>query len=100
MSTPTQNNLQAAKHILRYLQGTLHFGIAFTPGPISLSAYCDSDWARDPVDRCSLTGMVLFFGNCPISWFAKKQGTVSVRLNLINHLVDCIPRQICLYFSN
>ena len=77
MSTPTQNNLQAAKHILRYLQGTLHFGIAFTPGPISLSAYYDSDWARDPVDRCSLTSMVLFFGNCPISWFAKKQGIVS-----------------------
>ena len=38
MSTPTQNHLQAAKRILRYLQGTLHFGIAFTSSPISLSA--------------------------------------------------------------
>ena len=77
MSSPTQNHLQAAKRILRYLQGTLHFGIAFTSGPISLSAYSDSNWAGDPVDRRSLTGMVLFFGNSPISWFAKKQGTVS-----------------------
>ena len=63
----TQNHLQAAKCILRYLQGTLHFGIAFTSGPISLSAYSDSDWAEDPMDRRSLTGMVLFFGNSPIS---------------------------------
>ena len=29
------------------------------------------------MDRCSLIGMVLFFGNCPISWSTKKQGTVS-----------------------
>ena len=28
------------------------------------------------MDRRSLTGMVLFFGNSPISWSAKKQGTV------------------------
>ena len=34
MSTLTQNHLQVAKRILRYLQGTLHFGIAFTSGPI------------------------------------------------------------------
>ena len=77
MSSPTQNHLQAAKRILRYLQGTLHFGIAFTSGPISLSAYSDSDWAGDPMDRCSLTGMVIFFGHSPISWSAKKQGIVS-----------------------
>ena len=77
MSNPTQNHLQAAKRILRYLQGTLHFGIAFTSGPISLSAYNDSDWDGDPVDRRSLTGMVLFFGNSPISWSTKKQGIVS-----------------------
>ena len=63
MSTPTQNHLQAAKRILRYLQGTLHFGITFTSGPISLSAYSDFDWAGDPADRRSLTSMVLFFGN-------------------------------------
>ena len=72
MSSPTQNHLQTVKCILRYLQGTLHFGIAFTSGPISLSAYSDSDWARDPMDRRSFTGMVLFFGNSPISWSAKK----------------------------
>ena len=29
------------------------------------------------MDRRSLTGMVLFFGNSPISWSTKKQGTVS-----------------------
>ena len=29
------------------------------------------------MDRRSLTSMVIFLGNSPISWSAKKQGTVS-----------------------
>ena len=78
MSLPTQNHFQAAKCILRYIQGTLHHGLAFTLGPtISLFAYSDADWAGDLVDRRSIIGIVIFFGNCPIAWSAKKQATVS-----------------------
>lgn len=32
MSAPTQDHLQASKRILRYLMGTLHYGLAFTLG--------------------------------------------------------------------
>ena len=74
---PTQNHLQAAKRIFWYLRGTLHQGLAFTPGLPSLSAYNDVDWAGDPIDCKSITGMVVFFGNCHITWSAKKQPTVS-----------------------
>ena len=77
MSSPTQNHLQAAKRILRYIQWTLHYGLAFTPGPSSLSAYSDADWVGDPIDYKSNIGIVVFFGNCPITWSAKKQATVS-----------------------
>ena len=57
----------AAKRILRYLKGTLHHGIHFQVGPLVLSAYCDADWAGDPLDRKSKTGMVVFLGNFPIA---------------------------------
>ena len=77
MSGPTQTHLQATKRILRYLQGTLHYGLAFTPGLSSLSAYSDADWVGDPVDRKSITSIVAFFGNCSITWSAKKQAIVS-----------------------
>jgi len=72
MSSPTDNHLQAAKRILRYLRGFIHQGLAFTPGPLSLSAYSDADWAGDPVDQKSISSILVFFGNSPITWSTKK----------------------------
>ena len=72
MAIPTSNHLQAAKRILRYLQGTIHQGLAFTPSPLVLSAYSDSDWAGDPLDRKSIFGILVFLSNSPITWSAKK----------------------------
>ena len=77
MGEPTQNHLEASKHILRYLKSTLHYGLTFTLGFPSLFAYYDVDWAGDPIDLRSISSIVVFFGNCPITWSAKKQSTVS-----------------------
>ena len=55
----------------------MHFGIDFAPGPLTFSAFFDADWAGDPTDRKSTTGMVIFLGSSPISWSSKKQSTVS-----------------------
>uniref|UniRef100_A0A2N9GK89 Reverse transcriptase Ty1/copia-type domain-containing protein n=1 Tax=Fagus sylvatica TaxID=28930 RepID=A0A2N9GK89_FAGSY len=77
MSAPTTIHLAAAKRILRYLRGTLFHGIAFHPGPLTLSAYTDADWAGDPDDRRSTSGYLVYLGSNPITWSAKKQPTVS-----------------------
>ena len=77
MSKPCQHHLVAAKRILRFLRGTLHLGIYFKLGPLSLSTYCDADWAGDPLDRRSIIGTVVFLGNSPNTWSTKKQSVVS-----------------------
>uniref|UniRef100_A0A2N9IFR0 Integrase catalytic domain-containing protein n=1 Tax=Fagus sylvatica TaxID=28930 RepID=A0A2N9IFR0_FAGSY len=77
MNAPTDIHLTAAKRILRYLRGTLDHGLHYTSGPISLSAFSDADWAGDPNDRRSTSGMLVFLGSNPITWSAKKQLTVS-----------------------
>ena len=77
MANPTSNHLQATKRILRYLQGTVHQGLSFTPSPLVLSAYSDADWAGDPLDWKSISGIVVFLGHSLITWSAKKQPTVS-----------------------
>ena len=77
MHKPTTTHFAAAKRILRYLQGTLSLGIRFRSGSSFLTAFIDSDWAGDPYDRCSTTGITVFLGNNPVTWVSKKQHTVS-----------------------
>ena len=43
MGSPTSNHLQETKRILWYLQGSIHQGLAFTPGPLTLSTYSDEN---------------------------------------------------------
>ena len=77
MHKPSTVHFVAAKRILRYLKGTLHKGILFQPGPLALTAFTDVDWAGDPSDRRSTSGIIVFLGHNPITWLAKKQHTVS-----------------------
>ena len=77
MSKPTSTHLEAAKHVLRYVKGSIHHGIHFFLGPLTLTTFSDVDWAEDPIDRCTTTGLLVFLDPSPISWFAKKQNTIA-----------------------
>ena len=57
MSKPTKAHLDLAKHVLRYLKGTMNIGLKFTKSndPLKLTGYCDSDWGSSD-DRHSTTG--------------------------------------------
>ena len=67
MSHPTTTHLEATKRVLRYIRGTLHFGISFTPGPLTLIVFSNADWARDSTDCRSTIGLLVFLGPNPIS---------------------------------
>ncbi|KAM1633178.1 hypothetical protein ACFXTN_010277 [Malus domestica] len=77
MQCPMESHYLAVKRILRYLNGTQQYGLQYTKGDLELNAFSDADWAGDPNDRCSTTGLVVFLGSNPISWSSKKQNTVS-----------------------
>jgi hypothetical protein len=77
MLAPTITHLAAAKRVIRYIRGTLHHGIEFTPSPLSLYAYIDADWASDLDDRRFTSSFLIYLGSNAITWSAKKQPTVS-----------------------
>ncbi|KAG7542778.1 GAG-pre-integrase domain [Arabidopsis thaliana x Arabidopsis arenosa] len=78
MHQPRVPHLNALKRIIRYLQGTLHYGIQMTKGCLdSLTAYSDADWAGCPDTRRSTSGYCVFLGPNLISWSAKRQPTPS-----------------------
>ena len=71
----------AVKRILRYLQGTIHYGLVFSSGgsnPLILEGYSDADWAGDVLDRKSTSAYLFMLGGAPISWMSKKQATIAL----------------------
>ncbi|KAM1004535.1 hypothetical protein ACFX2C_004724 [Malus domestica] len=77
MHCPMESHFLAVKRILRYLKGTMDYGVHFSRGDLCLHAFSDADWAGDPNDRRSTTGLVVYLGSSPISWSSNKQNTVS-----------------------
>jgi hypothetical protein len=72
MQNPTSAHMIAAKRVLHYVRGTLSHGILFQPGPMHLTVFTDADWASNPVDRRSTTGLLVFLGNNLLKWASKK----------------------------
>ena len=81
LSKPTKAHLGLAKHVLRYLKGTMNFGLKFTMSndPLRIARYCDSDW-RSSDDRRSITGYCYKLNNNGplISWKSQKQRIVAL----------------------
>ena len=81
MSKPTKAHLNAAKQVLRYLKGTIHYGITYCKSskPLQLTGFSDSDWGSSE-DRKSISGYCfsLYEHGPLISWKSKKQQTVAL----------------------
>ncbi|KAG6514647.1 hypothetical protein ZIOFF_025016 [Zingiber officinale] len=80
MEKPTSMHHKVVKQILRYLKGTIYFGLAYTKGPqeISIFGYSDSDLAGDLDGRKSTSGMTFYFNESLVSWNSQKQKTVAL----------------------
>jgi hypothetical protein len=78
MHQPSASHFQAVKCILRYLQGTLDYGLRLLYwSSLSLYGFSDVDWVGCLDTRRSTTGYCIYLGANCISWASKKQATVS-----------------------
>ena len=78
-SNPSQQHLNYARYILKYLQGTKEYALCYDGASNSgLIAYSDPDWAEDRDDRHSTSGFIFMMANCVVSWASRRQPTVSL----------------------
>jgi len=80
-SNPNETHWKAAKRILRYLKGTLIYGICFCGNSnkdVKLSGFVDADWAGDVETRKSQSGYVFHLCGGPVSWVSRKQTVVAM----------------------
>jgi hypothetical protein len=78
MVEPRQRHWVATKHILRYLIGTITYGLRYTSsGGLFLHGYADVDWAGSPVVWKSTSGYCFSLGSAMISWSSRKHGSIA-----------------------
>ena len=80
MVEPIHVHLVATKHVMRYLKGTLDYGLIYTVDcEFRLCGYTDSNWAGSVEDRKRTSRCCSSLGLGVISWLSRK--TTSVMLN-------------------
>ncbi|XP_028098600.1 uncharacterized protein LOC114298276 [Camellia sinensis] len=77
MHSSTQVHFVMVKRLLRFVIGTLQYGLTFSTGAFDLHVFSDADWASCPCDKRSTSGFCIFLGPNLVLWAAKKQPTVA-----------------------
>jgi len=79
MVEPKRAQWAVTKHVLKYLQGTINYGLLYTRGKdIRLSGFTYADWARSSVDQKSTYGYCFNIGSGMTSWCSRKQKFVAL----------------------
>ncbi|PKU72621.1 Retrovirus-related Pol polyprotein from transposon TNT 1-94 [Dendrobium catenatum] len=65
MQSPTEQDFKELKRLLRYIKGTLSYGLPITTGSLELRSYSDADWASNTTDQKSVSGFCTFIGPQP-----------------------------------
>ncbi|TXG70554.1 hypothetical protein EZV62_005489 [Acer yangbiense] len=78
MNNPTQKHFGVGKRVLRYIQGTMNYGIKYGRNfEVILIGFCDRDWAGCADDMKRTYGYVFSLDSCVFSWLSKKQQSIA-----------------------
>ena len=85
-----QVHLVAAKHVLRYLKGTIDYGLRYAGDcKFRLLGYTDSNWAGSFIDWKSTSGCCFSLGSAVIAWRSRKQTSVAISTTKAKYIVAC-----------
>jgi hypothetical protein len=87
LENPDMSHWKAAKHVLRYLKGTINLRLTFLKNSnVKLIGDSDADWSGDLNDRRSTTGYYFKFegDGGAISWEVKKRQQLRYHLQKQN----------------
>ena len=88
VNNPGEIHWSCAKKVLRYLKGTLNYGITYTKAgectheslldDINLHGYADASYANNKKDRKSRSAYIFFLNSGPITWCSRRQRCVAL----------------------
>jgi hypothetical protein len=87
---PRHVHLVAAKNVMRYLKGTLDYGLSYDGDHnFTLSGYTNSDWVGSVSDRKSTLGCCFSLGSTMISWQSRKKSSIALSTTEAEYIVVC-----------
>ncbi|XP_018503885.2 secreted RxLR effector protein 161-like [Pyrus x bretschneideri] len=79
MHCHTNKHYGTSKKVLRYVQGTLDFGLEYKKGEATIVVgFYDSDWSGSKEDMRSTSGYAFTFGSGVFFWVSVKQQCVAL----------------------
>ncbi|XP_050914648.1 secreted RxLR effector protein 161-like [Lathyrus oleraceus] len=94
MHTPKVSHLAKTKRLIRYLKGTLDYGILFPKAgegkECNLMGYTDSSWCSDVDDKKSTDGYLFMLGGASVAWGSRKEPIVALSLCEIEYIVSSL----------
>ena len=83
-------HLIAEKHVMRYLKGTIDFGLSYDGNHVyRLYGYTNADWDGSVSDRRSTSCGCYSLGSAMISWFSRKQSSVALTTTEAKYIASC-----------
>jgi len=87
---PRHVHLVVAKHVMRYLKGTLDYGLSYDGDHnFTLSGYTDSDCVGSVFDKKSTSGCCFSLGSTMISWQSRKQSIIALSTTEAEYIAAC-----------
>jgi hypothetical protein len=87
---PIRVHLVARKHVMRYLKGTLDYGLCYTGDhEFTLYIYTNSDWAGSALDKKSTSGCCFSLGLAMTSWKSRKKSNISLSMTQVEYIASC-----------
>ena len=87
---PRRVHLIAAKHVMRYLEGTIDLGLYYgRDHDYKLYGYTNSDWVGSVAGRKITSGGCYCLGSTIISWFSMKQSSVALSTAEAEYIAAC-----------
>ncbi|KAI5115034.1 hypothetical protein M0805_009290 [Coniferiporia weirii] len=102
-SNPGMAHWRAAKHLLRYLKGTVDLKLEYAPDSSQselFTAYCDADHAGNRDNQQSTSGMVIKMGTGAVSWSSRLQSLVTLSTTEAEYISAVMASQEILWLHN
>jgi hypothetical protein len=101
MCEPKHIHMVVVKHILRYVQGTIAYGLRYTSSEgVMLHGYTDSDWIGSTVDRKSTSRYCFSLGSAMVSWSSRKQGSIAQSTAKAEYIATSVASREAVWLRN